>query len=71
MMSEVIVRVGGMSCEGCSTRLQKVLNELQGVAQAHVTLASGQAVIQYDEQQITEHDVRECIEESGFDVLNA
>ncbi|MBR0558896.1 heavy-metal-associated domain-containing protein [Neokomagataea anthophila] len=69
-MAEVSLRVDGMSCEGCSKRLQTSLNALEGVQQAQVTLKPGQAVVQYDETQVTVQALKESIEESGFDVLN-
>lgn len=68
-MSEVILNVGGMSCEGCSKRLQASLSAVDGVEHAHVTLAPGQAVVQFDSSRLTEKDIRENIEDSGFDVL--
>nr|WP_294914241.1 heavy-metal-associated domain-containing protein [uncultured Neokomagataea sp.] len=69
-MAEVSLRVDGMSCEGCSKRLQAALSALVGVQQAQVTLKPGQAVVQYDEAQLTVQDLKESIEDSGFDVLN-
>eukprot|EP00884_Botryococcus_braunii_P022881 jgi/Botrbrau1/9277/Bobra.0111s0005.1 len=42
---EMEVKVSGMTCEGCSTRVQKALESLAGVEAAEVALDSGIARI--------------------------
>ena len=37
-MKEINLKIEGMHCAGCSTRLEKVLNNLEGVEKAQVSL---------------------------------
>ena len=37
-MKEIKLKIEGMHCAGCSTRLERVLNNLEGVEEAKVCL---------------------------------
>ena len=50
-MKEVKLNIEGMHCTGCSTRLEKVLNNVDGVEDAKVSLEEKKADIKYDETQ--------------------
>ena len=65
-MKEINLKIEGMHCAGCSTRLEKVLNNLDGVKEAHVSLEQKNAQIQYDESIISVQEIKEAIEDAGF-----
>ena len=65
-MKELKFKIEGMHCTGCSTRLQKVLNNLEGVEEAEVSLEAKQAMIKYDEDKISIEGISEAIEDAGF-----
>ncbi len=65
-MKELKLKIEGMHCTGCSTRLQKVLNNLEGVQEAEVSLEAKQAMIKYDEDKISIEGIKEAIEDAGF-----
>ena len=44
-MKSIELNVEGMHCTGCSTRLQKVLSNLDGVSKAEVSFETGIAKI--------------------------
>ena len=67
-MKEVKLNIEGMHCTGCSTRLEKVLNNVDGVESAKVSLEEKKADIQYDETQISEKELIEAVEDAGFKV---
>ena len=56
-----------MHCEGCSTRLTKVLNNQDGVEDAKVSLKDAKADVQYDENQIGLDEIKEVIQDAGFE----
>ncbi len=58
--------VEGMTCNGCVNRLQKVLNRLDGVDNAVVTLEPGEAKI---DGSISRSTITAAIEGAGFDVV--
>ena len=42
---EVLFTVGGMHCAACSSRLERVLNGMDGVQSASVSLAANSATV--------------------------
>lgn len=65
-MKETNLKIEGMHCAGCSTRLEKVLNNLDGVETAKVSLEEKKATIKYDETKINIENIKEAIEDAGF-----
>lgn len=65
-MKERNLKIEGMHCAGCSTRLEKVLNNLEGVETAKVSLEEKKATIKYDETKISLESIKETIEDAGF-----
>ena len=65
-MKETNLKIEGMHCAGCSTRLEKVLNNLEGVETAKVSLEEKKATIKYDETKISLEIIKEAIEDAGF-----
>ena len=65
-MKEVKLNIEGMHCTGCSTRLEKVLNNVDGVEDAKVSLEEIKADIKYDETQVSEKELIEAVEDAGF-----
>ena len=65
-MIETNLKIEGMHCTGCSTRLEKVLNNLEGVETAKVSLEEKKATIKYDETKISLENIKESIEDAGF-----
>lgn len=66
-MKEVKLNITGMHCEGCSTRLQKVLNNQDGVENATVSLENKEAVVKFDESQTNVDALKEAVEDAGFE----
>ena len=65
-MKETNLKIEGMHCAGCSTRLEKVLNNLEGIETAKVSLEEKKATIKYDETKINIETIKEAIEDAGF-----
>ena len=58
-MKETNLKIEGMHCTGCSTRLERVLNNLEGVETAHVSLEEKKATIKYDETKISLESIKD------------
>ena len=65
-MKEIKLNIEGMHCTGCSNRLEKVLNNTDGVEKATVSFEQKQAIITYNENQIDIAQIKEAIEGTGF-----
>lgn len=58
--------IEGMTCQACATRIEKVLNKKDAIAQAQVNFASEEAQVVFDNQKITTDDVIRFIEKAGY-----
>jgi copper chaperone CopZ len=60
------MRVTGMQCGGCSTKISLALNALTGVEDVQVSLASGLVTVRYDQQRTSPHQSEAVVINSGF-----
>ncbi|WP_040512643.1 copper chaperone CopZ [Gracilibacillus halophilus] len=68
-MMEKTLNVQGMSCGHCKSSVEGALGNLDGVTSAEVDLSSGKVDVSYDDTQVTLADMREAIEDQGYDVV--
>lgn len=66
-MESSIIKVGGMSCQGCVKNIGGVLSAMPGVASAEVSLEAGEARVAFDPQVVTRDALVAAIEDAGFD----
>lgn len=66
-MATTVVRVGGMSCQGCVKSVTQVLQDLPGVATAEVSLEKGEALVAHDESKVSREAMVRAIEDAGFE----
>ena len=60
------IRVDGMKCDKCSGSVAKALKAVDGVEKVEVSHTKGIAVVEYDDQKVTEARLREVINSTGF-----
>ena len=60
------IRVEGMKCNHYSASVAKALKATDGVEKVEISHEKGEAVIQYDDQKVTEAKLREVINGMGF-----
>lgn len=65
-MEQVTLNVTGMSCGHCVNSIEGALRSV-GVS-GKVDLASGTVAIEYDKGQVALEEIKETIEEQGYDV---
>ena len=70
-MKSITLHVTGMTCGGCVKSVTRVLSELDGVAQADVSLEKAQAVVSFDENKVQPAALVEAVEDAGFDAAVA
>jgi Cu+-exporting ATPase len=61
--------VTGMTCAACSTRIQKRLAKLEGVAEANVNLTTEKATVTFDPAQVTPEKLFETVSNLGYGVV--
>ena len=65
-MKEIKLKIEGMHCTGCSSRLEKVLNNTDGVESATVSFEKKQEIITYNESQTDIEQIKQIIQDTGF-----
>ncbi len=65
-MKKELLDITGMSCSACSSRIEKVVNKMQGVEQINVNLLTNNAHITFDESIVDEAAIIARIEKLGF-----
>jgi len=67
-MESITLKVKGMTCGGCVASVQRVLHELDGVSRADVSLAQGEARIDYEPSRLQPSDLEAAIEDAGYEI---
>ncbi|WP_025886136.1 heavy-metal-associated domain-containing protein [Asaia prunellae] len=69
-MSDVLhFKVEGMSCGGCSSKLQKNLSEIPGVESVSASHETGAVDVTCGTKPVPRSAIETVIEETGFDVV--
>ena len=63
------IKISGMGCAACAVRVEKALNNEEGVISANVNLASEKATIEYDSDNANFISLSDAIENSGYGVI--
>jgi copper chaperone len=66
-MQKVTLKVEGMSCGHCVNAVENALK--QAGAKGSVDLASGMVTVEYDESKVTLEQLKQAIEDQGYDVV--
>jgi heavy metal translocating P-type ATPase len=60
--------VGGMSCSFCAESIEKAYRRTDGVADVDVSLAHEEVLVQYDDDQISEVEVKDTLRDLGYTI---
>ena len=66
-MSTITLKISGMHCDGCASRIMTVLAKEPGVHKASVSYPKGTAEIRFNERSLNEQRLVGVIERAGFD----
>jgi copper chaperone len=67
-MEKQQLRVNGMSCTHCVNTIETFVGKLNGVSQVKVNLEIGKVDVKYDSSVVSLDDIKETIEEAGYEV---
>ena len=67
-MQTATLNISGMTCGGCVRSVSNVLNALDGVVKAEVSLDKKCAVVDYDAAKIDMSGLKHAVEEAGYEV---
>ena len=68
-MTEVTIKIGGMTCGGCAATVTNAIKLVDGVELVKVSLDVKAAEVMYDEAKVDLRKIRAAIEESGYQAV--
>ena len=66
MQQKVRFQIEGMTCQACASRIEKVLNKKDFVAEAGVNFANEEAQVVFDADKVSAQDIAAIIKKTGF-----
>lgn len=67
-MTEITIKIEGMSCQHCVMSVKKALGGIRGVASSDVSI--GSAKILFDESKTRKDDIIKAIQIAGYKVVD-
>ncbi|KAI3511746.1 hypothetical protein L1887_18903 [Cichorium endivia] len=64
----ITFKIGGIECASCSSSIESLLLDLNGVQSAIVSALQGQAVVKYTPELVGIKAIKETVEDAGFEV---
>ena len=62
------IHVTGMTCGGCTSNVTRALKAIPGVGDVNVSLAAGEATVQYDERRASSEQLKSAVKSAGYGV---
>ena len=72
-MQTEFLKVTGMTCGACTSKVPNALNAIPGVGDVKVSLAAGEATVRYDERMTSPDQLKSAVKGAGYgvDMTNA
>jgi len=67
-MQTETLKVTGMTCDGCTSKVAHALNAIAGVHEVVVSLPDNQAAVRYDEHLTTPEKLKSAVKGAGYGV---
>ncbi|RDU22014.1 heavy metal translocating P-type ATPase [Anaerosacchariphilus polymeriproducens] len=69
-MEKETLKITGMTCAACASRIEKVVRKMDGVEQISVNLATEKATVSFHEESTDLNSIKEKIEKVGYGALD-
>lgn len=63
------IKISGMSCEHCAARVEKSLENLEGVEEVQVDIKNEKATVKYDPEKLKIAELDAAVEKAGYNVV--
>ncbi len=68
MAEQLLLQVGGMTCNGCESRVQKVLGRLAGVRSTTADHGAGEVRVLFDPEQTSPEAIGDALTAAGYGI---
>jgi Zn2+/Cd2+-exporting ATPase len=62
------MQVGGMDCTSCAMKIEGAVEQLAGVAEISVVVATGRLIVSYDPERVSEADIQQRVTALGYTI---
>jgi copper chaperone len=67
-MSEISLKIDGMSCQHCVASVKKAVDSVKGVSSSEVTVGAAQVI--FDEGKTSRDSIVHAVKNAGYSVVN-
>lgn len=67
--TEKIFSIEGMSCASCASNVEKAVNQIAGVKEASVNLATEKMMVSFDKKQVNVKAIEDVVEKVGYKAI--
>ncbi len=67
-MQTETLKVTGMTCGGCTSNVTHAIEAIAGVESVNVSLAAGEATVQFDERATSLSQLKSAVKTAGYGV---
>jgi copper chaperone len=67
-MQTELLKIAGMSCGGCTSKVTHALQAVSEVSDVNVSLAAGDATVQYDERLVSPEQLNIAVQGASYSV---
>jgi copper chaperone CopZ len=65
-MQTELMKVTGMTCGGCTSKVERALKAIAGVGAVDVSLSTGEATVRYDESVTSPAQLKSAVTGAGY-----
>ncbi len=69
MTRKIILTIVGIECPNCVMKLEGIEDRLKGVVLAEASYHKGQMVVEFNEGQVSEEQIRADVHRQGYQVV--
>ena len=70
-MQTELIKISGMTCGGCTSKVTRALKAISGVGDVDVSLSAGEAKVTYDERLTSPDRLKVVVKGAGYGVDTA
>lgn len=70
-MQTELLKVTGMTCDGCISKITHALQTVSGVGDVKVRLSAGEVTVQFDEHLASREQLKSAVKGAGYGVDGA
>jgi len=64
-----ILKVEGMTCSCCTGKVEKGINQLEGVSAIEIDSDNGEVQVEFNQDAVSLDQIKEKIEEEGYKIV--